>query len=209
MAAPKRKPFEIERDRAAITQSYLRGLTQANIAEQLGLSRQQIGYDLGKIQEGWRTQTALALDSHKAKELARLDELERIHWESWVESKQDKETLTVKTYGHGKGIGTESTLRKEGSVGNQSFLDGVLKVIHQRCKILGLEVLPAVIQQNLAINQDNRQVNTFQELTSEQLAEYASVIRRIAIAGLGEDDTAESDTLPAQPSNGHRESFKV
>ena len=152
MAAPKRQPFEIERDRAAITQSYLRGVTQANIAEQLGLSRQQIGYDLGKIQEGWRTQTALDLDHHKAQQLAKLDELERTHWQAWEESKQDKEVKTAKTYNHGNGSGTECTLRKEGQVGSQSFLDGVLKCIQQRCRILGLELPPAVIQQNLLVN---------------------------------------------------------
>jgi len=173
MAAPKRQPFEIERDRAAITAMYLRGQTQQVIGEQLGLSRQQIGYDLGKIQEGWRTQTALALDEHKAKELAKLDLLERIHWESWVESKQDK-----------------------------GFLDGILRVIQQRCKILGLEVPSAVIQQNLLVNNQVNQVNV-DLVTPQQLAEYASVIR--GIAAQREDDTVEP---LAEPTNGHR-SFKV
>lgn len=37
-------------------------------------------------------------------------------------------------------------------MGNQSFLDGVLRVIRQRCRILGLELPPAVIQQNLLVN---------------------------------------------------------
>ncbi len=201
MAAPKRQPFEIERDRAAITQFYLRGATQANIAEQLGLSRQQIGYDLGKIQEGWRTQTALDLDVHKAQELAKLDELERTHWQAWEESKQDKKIETAKTYNHVNGAGTESTLRKESSVGNQSFLDGVLKCIGQRCKLLGLEVPPAVIQQNL-INQVN--IHPDEPVSPAQLAEYAEIIRNLA----AQDVPAEAATLAVLPTNG-RESFTL
>ena len=152
MAAPRRTPFECERDRHEIAQSYLKGKTQAAVAEQLGISRDMVTYDLKVIQAKWREDTALDLDVHKAEQLAKLDELERTHWEAWEESKQDKETRTARTYEHGSGTGTESTLRKEASVGNQSFLDGVLRVIRQRCRILGLELPPAVIQQNLLVN---------------------------------------------------------
>ena len=59
----------------------------------------QIGYDLGKIQEGWRTQTALDLDHHKAQQLAKLDELERTHWQAWEESKQEKGPPNVRFWG--------------------------------------------------------------------------------------------------------------
>ena len=49
----------------------------------------------------------------------------------------------------GNGTGSESTLRKEGQLGTQSLLDGVLSCIRQRCRILGLELPASVVQQNL------------------------------------------------------------
>ena len=131
MAAPKRTPFEIERDRAEISELYLKGATQLAIAEQLGLSRQQIGYDLGKIQQQWRTHTALDLDSHKGQQLAKLDQLEREYWMGW-EEKQDR-----------------------------GFLDSILNVIRQRSRLLGLEIPPAVIQHNMLVQRRDSPQVTF------------------------------------------------
>jgi len=48
-----RSPDQIRKDRAEVARLYLEGRTQADIGAQLGLSRQQIGYDLGAVRQEW------------------------------------------------------------------------------------------------------------------------------------------------------------
>ena len=83
MPAKKRTPIQIEDDRRETASLYLQGKTQQAIAERLGMTRQMVGYDLKAIQRRWRQDTARDLDEDKAKELAKLDELERTHWQAW------------------------------------------------------------------------------------------------------------------------------
>lgn len=110
MARPKRTNFEHERDLAKTCELYLKGKTQQEIADELGVSRSQIEYDLNQIRHRWSTQTVYNLDQYKAKELAKLDALEREHWQAWEASEDDPR-----------------------------FLDGVLKCIERRAKLLGLD----------------------------------------------------------------------
>ena len=83
MAANKRTLIQIEDDRREIASLYLQGKTQQAIAERLGMTRQMVGYDLKAIQRRWREDTSRNLDEDKARELAKLDELERTHWQAW------------------------------------------------------------------------------------------------------------------------------
>ena len=50
MAQTKRTPIQRERDLLEISSLYLRGITQAEIASQLGVSQQQVSYDLKILQ---------------------------------------------------------------------------------------------------------------------------------------------------------------
>ena len=137
--AHKRTPFQIEKDRREVTSLYLRGKTQMEIARLLGLSRQQIGYDLKVIQGQWRQATAIDLDAAKMMELSRIDVLERVAWEAWERSQEDKETtLTKQVEGNDEGRGWAS-IRREGQNGNPAFLERISWCIGCRCKLLGLD----------------------------------------------------------------------
>ena len=116
MPAKKRTPIQIEDDRRETASLYLQGKTQQAIAERLGMTRQMVGYDLKAIQRRWRQDTARDLDEDKAKELAKLDELERTHWQAW-----------------------EDSLERAGQYGNPAYLRGVIDCIDRRCKLLGLD----------------------------------------------------------------------
>ena len=139
MAAPRRTPFEIEQHRHTICSLYLRGMTQAAIAERLGITREMVTYDVRQLQIRWRRDTAMDLDAAKTKELARIDELERTYWTAWESSLQDKEVSATMRRQMAAGQVDQASIRKEARDGNPAFLAGVLNCIDRRCHLLGLD----------------------------------------------------------------------
>lgn len=145
MAAPKRTEFQIERDRRDIADLYLQGWTQARIAEHLGtlggrkymLSRQQIGYDLKKVQEDWRTSALIDIDDAKARELAKVDKLERTYWDAWVRSCED--TTKTEHFESGESAPSRTIKTCKTQAGDPRFLVGMQWCIDRRCKIIGVD----------------------------------------------------------------------
>lgn len=140
-----------------ITERYLKGDTQQQIADQLGLTRQQIGYDIKDILARWEEKAIRNVDALKNKELDRINILEREYWKAWERSQEDKVThQSVRKHkaaelGDGKdddGEPTEivnpasvevtDTESIAYQVGNPTFLSGVQWCISERCKLLGI-----------------------------------------------------------------------
>lgn len=109
MTGPKRTKHQREYDKQIIAEMYLKRHSQRSIAEMLGLTQPQISYDLKKIMTAWQEQAIESLDEAKAMELARINHLEQTYWQRWETTKRDV------------------------------LLDGVLKCIGLRMKLLGLE----------------------------------------------------------------------
>lgn len=121
--------------RAAIAEAYLRGVPQYQIAAQVGLSAAQVSRDLLVLQEQWQVRAAATMDTAKAAELAKLDELERTYWAAWAASTQpQKRTKTADRAGV-KSAEVGSQTRD----GNPAFLAGVLACLERRCKMLGID----------------------------------------------------------------------
>lgn len=146
MSGPKRTRIQVQRDRTEIAILYLQGWTQAKIAEKVGVTHQQISYDLQAIQREWLKNTTLALDEYKAKELAKIDHTERCYWEAWERSIEEFRARTIKAKGikadqklQAKPEQAEQTIYTENRCGDPRFLDGVLKCIERRCRLLGLD----------------------------------------------------------------------
>jgi transcriptional regulator with XRE-family HTH domain len=141
MAPKTRTPLAREHDLREAAALYLRGLTQHEIAQRLGVSRQQVGYDLKVIQRRWQDSALADFHAKKAAELAKADELERTYWEAWERSCQAREISTQEKIQGGAGQAEEGRLkagvRKEKRDGNPEFLRGVERCIEMRCKILG------------------------------------------------------------------------
>ena len=146
MAAPKRTAFQIERDRRDIADMYLQGWTQVRIAEHLSddedreytLSQQMISYDLKKLQEAWQASALVDIDAVKARELAKVDRLEREYWDAWGRSCAP----AVTTRQEGKAVegGVERIVSTSvARNGDPRFLQGVQWCIERRCKILGID----------------------------------------------------------------------
>jgi hypothetical protein len=155
MARPKRTPLQRDLDLVKIQGLYFEGKTQAEIAVELQITQQQVSYDLKTLQTRWTQQANAKIDEAKAKELAKLDNLEREYWAAWLDSKKEFRGTTAERT-RGKNFGTKVQIKKERRDGDPRYLDGVMSCIERRCKILGLDA-PTKAQL------------TFDKMTNEQL----------------------------------------
>lgn len=147
---PKRTPQQREADLVTVAKLYTRGLSHQEITDYINngrpadeqVSRPTISHDIGEILERWRSQLKGELDQFQARELAKIDMLEREYWDAWERSKRDLETRTIKAQQiDGKVIPIPSEpimLNFTKRDGNAQFLAGVQQCIDNRCKILGL-----------------------------------------------------------------------
>ena len=133
MAASKFTKAQRVQNLVIIEQMYFAGRPQVEIAAHIGVKPPTLTYYLKQLNESWAQRFAEALNAHKARELARLDHVEREYWRAWERSQQDAETATQK---QAKGD-TEMSLTKRGSAGDPRFLEGILRCIEMRLRIVG------------------------------------------------------------------------
>ena len=138
MAARKMTVEQREHHLLKVSDMYLAGRWQYEIATACGVSRQQIGYDIKLLNTRWKESQLANLDEKKLKEIAKIDNLERVYFYAWEKSCQDAESRTNKTVQADAGNRIEFVHRVDGQVGDAQFLAGVRWCIEQRCKILCL-----------------------------------------------------------------------
>jgi hypothetical protein len=134
---PAQQHTHAEQRREQIAALYVQGQSQRMIAQQVGVTQQQVSYDLKAIQKTWLASTLRDFDAAKAEQLAKIDQAESAYWAAWERSQTPREVTTTKEV-TGDFPRTETTTRLETPVGDPRFLDGVLKCIQQRCDLLGL-----------------------------------------------------------------------
>lgn len=130
MATTTRTTTQVEQDRAKTASMVIAGMGHGEIAETLGVSRQQVTYDMRIIRERWKARTTIALDDAKAQEVVKIDRLEQVYWDAW-----ELQGLPI-TYLDEEGEEQEIDLHKSG---DPALLAGILKCIDRRCKLLGLD----------------------------------------------------------------------
>lgn len=146
MASPKRTTEERERDLVTTTEMYLKGKKQWEIAQEIGVSVEQISYDLRDIRQRWRESTLVDFNEMKQRELEKIDLLEQTYWDGWQRSTQEKtKTRTSKT-----GDTSSASIEKEMLVGDTRFLQGVERCIDMRAKILGTYA-PVKVDSSLSV----------------------------------------------------------
>lgn len=143
----KRTKIERENDLSRIGSLLIRGLSQREIAAQVGLSQPQVGREVRKIQERWAKGNVADLRRTLNQEIMKLDEIERICWKAWHDSCRDKETscqekvTSAKPEGAEDAMATErlkASLRTERRNGDPQYLKAILASIALRDKLLGL-----------------------------------------------------------------------
>jgi len=163
-----RSADQIRNDRAEIARLYLQGWTQAQIGSKLGLSRQQIGYDLDVVRQEWLHSSLVDFNQKKAEELARIDILEREYWAAWQESKREWQTSSIEQVKDPRGDKLKAGIRNVAQTGDPRYLEGVRWCIAKRCEVLGLNA-PQEIAPTMPDGQRPYQL-IVKEMSDEELA---------------------------------------
>lgn len=87
-----RRHHVAESRRVEVSELYLKGWFQAEIAKRVGVSYVTVYDDIKLIHEEWRKIYARNVDEKVMLELARVDRVERAAWEGYERSQQDAET---------------------------------------------------------------------------------------------------------------------
>lgn len=115
---------------------YLQGWLQVDIAAELGINQSTVSRDLKALHKVWLKAALLDFNEAKARELAKVDRLEREYWRAWQRSCEDAETMRQE----GDASGVDKIVKTaKGQAGDPRFLSGVQWCIEKRCKILGIE----------------------------------------------------------------------
>jgi predicted transcriptional regulator len=137
---PDRSVAQQERDRREISRLYLQGMYQADIAEKLRLSQPTVSRDIQILIEEWKVQRVYDINEAKARELAKVDNLELEYWEAWHRSQQNAEKEIKKAKGIKGGTANQEIQKiSEGQTGDPRFLSGIQWCIDRRCLILGVD----------------------------------------------------------------------
>lgn len=84
--------FRILSRRTKVAKLYLLGKTQYEIAKEVRCSQGTVGNDLAALREEWLASALLDFGEAKARELARIDNLEAEAWDAWYRSAEDART---------------------------------------------------------------------------------------------------------------------
>ena len=176
-------PDARRRDREVVAELYCKGWKQYEIADKLGVTQQQVCYDLKIIRNDWLQSTLRNFDEAKSEELARLDTLEKEYWKGYVrsqENRKSKRTKRMSPDGEEKEGYTEEEAKEYDSAGDSKWLEGVQKCIEKRCKILGLDAPEKVETKNEVSGKDGEPIKVdYQNMNLEQLKEaYPKFLRR-------------------------------
>ena len=192
--------FKILERRKRVAGMYLRGISQWEIGRQLGVTQQCIAKDVQALEKEWLASAVVDIDAARAKELARVDRLERIAWRAWRRSCQRKErasTRLEKTLEDGPKQGkTVSSKQSEARDGNAEYLKRVEWCINKRCELLKLNP-PQRLEHGGSAELPPIQTESRVELTRAQrfvrlaaLLADAGVVSADRGAGSGPEDAA-------------------
>lgn len=144
----KRNQAQRAGHRQTIADMRLKGHTIAEIVKHSRLSRSTVMREIRSLAAQWQASAVEATHEHRARELARLEAIEREAWAEWERScKPYSKEVTERTRHAGKGeeggdlVGEPTVIRRETGtrVGDAKFLQVVLSAVDARRKLLGLD----------------------------------------------------------------------
>lgn len=123
---------------------YLQGRPYRDIADDLGVSHPTVVEYVRTLEKRWRERADIDFALQRAKELEKLDLLEKTFWQAWERSliessKTVLEAQPDRTVQNGAMKATKQRHTKESTVGDPRFLDGVFKCIDRRIKLFGID----------------------------------------------------------------------
>lgn len=125
--------------RARVAQLYCRGVHQDRIAQECGVTQQQISLDLKEIRRVWQRTMAEEFDRLKAEQLAKLDAVEAEAWRGWRRSTRQAVKNTARLVRTPDGDRSETRRDQEDQAGDPRFLQVALSTVERRCKLIGAD----------------------------------------------------------------------
>jgi hypothetical protein len=195
--------FRILERRKRVAAMYLQGISQWEIGRQLGVTQQCVAKDVHALEREWLASAVVAIDAAKAKELARIDRLERVAWAAWRRSCQRKEKATTrmerKLDEDAQKAKTVTSKATELRDGNPEYLKRVEWCISKRCELLKLNP-PQRLEHGGSADMPPIQTQNQGELTRAQ--RFVRLAALLADGGMvpppdGPDRNGSSETPPA------------
>jgi len=137
-----RKNTELAARRLRVSDMYLKGMYQSEIAASLDVSQPTISRDITALQKEWKESALVDFNEAKAEELAKVDKLEREYWDAWERSCEDAETIRQEggPPAEGKVAKPDKIVKTaKGQAGDPRFLQGIQWCINKRCEIMGID----------------------------------------------------------------------
>ncbi len=109
------------------------------IGEFLELNQSNVSRELKKIKAVWKAETFRDYDLHVEEELHRLGMVESEYWDGWQRSQVVKEQTMQERMNEAVETSKANVQRRtETRVGDPRFLEGILKCVQERGKLLDL-----------------------------------------------------------------------
>jgi len=125
--------------RIKVAKYFAQGLTQLEIGEKVKVDRSVVSRDLKALEKEWIEAAVDEIAQYKAKEIIKINNMEREAYEAWEKSKREKETKSKKQSGTTEGGRTEVAIKTESNFGDTKYFQVVQWCIDKRCKLLGLD----------------------------------------------------------------------
>jgi len=201
MAGPgrRRSSGELARDRRRVSDLYLQGWIQADIAKELEVSQTTVSRDIKALQADWLKSSLIDFTAAKAGELAKIDNLERIYYDAWERSCEDAIVQVARAVESANDTRKEGTKTTKGQVGDPRFLNGVQWCIDKRCKIFGLDVIKVHVQadwQGEALEQGLNPDELFELFVSRHMGKGEE--KELSLLEDGEGEGKEDNILEAE-----------
>ena len=139
---PRRSPVQREHDKATIAELSLKGWSQTRIANYLEVDQAVINRELKRIKAEWKAEALEDTGIYVKAELRRIAMLEAEYWDAWHRSQQEKQTTTQERLSNlledSNNTRSKVLVRKEQRTGELAALNGLLKCVELRSKLLGL-----------------------------------------------------------------------
>lgn len=172
---PKRSKAQRELDILQVRKYYLMQMSLPDIANQTGLTLQQVRTDVNSIIGEWRKETATTIDEYKQRELARLDLVEAEMWECWYASKKKPKRIINRSSGkkfrpndfnpNRPDYRREEVIEEE-SHGNIEYMNVIMQCHAQRAKILGILAPKKIAQTDPTGEKEASRLSAREELLS-------------------------------------------
>lgn len=205
-----------------VAQLYCQGKSQLEIAREVKVSQDTVSRDLVRIRDLWIAHSLVDFGEARAKELAKVDHLEKVAWEAWSRSCEDavvkrrrveKAPQVVPVEGQQKKVTVMRAVRDvedvetSGRDGDPKFLDVVFKCVEMRLKLLGL--LKDVTINNTQVNAKFDLVTVLNEVAKDQVTDpvedainRASIMPEPIQPRLMDEQQGLPSSISLEPSNG-------